>query len=330
MTAKSVVRQRSSILVLGGTRFVGRAVVSEALGAGCEVTLFNRGLTNPELFPTVEKIRGDRQGDLSALGGRHWDAVIDVAAYEPSVASRAVEALRSSVDRYVFVSTLSVYADHSTTEAQLEGAPVLEIGSGDDAGTLYGAKKALCEREVIGALGERATVARAGLIVGPHDPTDRFACWPRRMAAGGRVLAPGGPGDRLQFIDVRDLARWLVAAAKSTAGFPGIFNVTGRTVTFGDFLNCCAVPGAGAELVWIPSERLLQAGLDPWMGVSLWIGASGWEAANAVDVSRALAAGLCYRPLEETIEGAVAFPGGAGSPPLPEELEAELLSRFGA
>jgi 2'-hydroxyisoflavone reductase len=322
--------ERSAILVLGGTRFVGRAVVEEALRAGCEVTLFNRGLTNPELFPTVEKIRGDRQADLSALNARHWDAVVDVAAYEPSVARRAVETLRESVDRYVFVSTLSVYADHATTGTQLEGAPVLEMGSGDDAGTLYGAKKALCEREVIRSFGDRATVARAGLIVGPHDPTDRFACWPRRMAAGGRVLAPGGLGDPLQFIDVRDLAGWLVAAAKSKFGFSGIFNVTGRPVTFGDFLNCCAVPGADAELVWIPSERLLQAGLDPWMGVSLWIGAPGWEAANAVDVSRALATGLSYRRLQETIEGAVAFPGGAGSPPLPVELEVELLSQFGS
>jgi 2'-hydroxyisoflavone reductase len=144
------------------------------------------------------------------------------------------------------------------------------------------------------------------------------------------VLAPGGLGDPLQFIDVRDLAGWLVAAAKSKFGFSGIFNVTGRPVTFGDFLNCCAVPGADAELVWIPSERLLQAGLDPWMGVSLWIGAPGWEAANAVDVSRALATGLSYRRLQETIEGAVAFPGGAGSPPLPVELEVELLSQFGS
>ncbi len=311
------------ILVLGGTRFVGRAVVVEALRAGCRVTLFNRGVTNPDLFPKVEKLRGDRSTDLSALRGRDWDAVIDVAAYEPSVVDRSVEVLRDSVDRYVFVSTLSVYADHATTESQLEGARVLDLDAGDDAGTLYGARKALCEGVLLDGLAERATVARAGLIVGPYDPTDRFACWPRRMAKGGRVLAPGDPGDPLQFIDVRDLARWLVAAA--TAGFSGIFNVTGRPVAFVDFLNDCAVPGVDAELVWVPSARLLEAGLDPWMGIQLWIGASGWEAANTVDVSRALGSGLRYRPIAETIEGALAFPGAAGSLPVPEEIERELL-----
>ena len=327
----------TKVLVLGGTRFLGRAVVDEALQAGCQVTLFNRGVTNPDLFPAVEKLRGDRTADLSALRGRRWNAVIDVAAYEPSVAARSVEALRNAADRYVFVSTLSVYADHSTTEAQLEDAPVLELAGPDDPGSIYGAKKALCEAEVLGSFGDRATVARPGLIVGPHDPTDRFACWPRRMAEGGRVLAPGKPDDPLQFIDVRDLAGWLVAAAASgsasapaepTAGFSGIFNVTGLPIRFVDFLSRCAAPGVDAELVWIASDRLLGAGLDPWMGVPLWITGSGWEAANAVDVSRAVAAGLRHRPISQTIEGALAFPGGSGSLPLAPDLEEDLLRRL--
>jgi 2'-hydroxyisoflavone reductase len=318
----------TKVLVLGGTRFLGRAVVDEALQAGCQVTLFNRGITKPDLFPTVEKLRGDRTSDLSALSGRRWNAVIDVAAYEPSVAARSVEVLRHAVDRYVFVSTLSVYADHSTTDAQLEDSPVLDLTGQDDAGSIYGAKKALCEAEVVGSFGDRATVARAGLIVGPHDPTDRFVCWPRRMAEGGRVLAPGDPEDPLQFVDVRDLARWLVAAA--TTEFSGIFNVTGLPIRFVDFLAGCAAPGVDAELVWIASDRLLGAGLDPWMGVPLWIAGSGWEAANAVDVSRAVAVGLRNRPITETIEGALTFPGGSGALPLAPRLEADLLGRLAA
>lgn len=321
------------VLVLGGTRFLGRAVVDEALSAGCQVTLFNRGVTNPDLFPAVEKLRGDRAADLSALSGRRWNAVIDVAAYEPSVAARSVAArsvgvLASAVDRYVFVSTLSVYADHATTDAQLEGAPVLRLETGDDPGTIYGAKKALCEAEVIAAFGDRATVARAGLIVGPHDPTHRFDYWPRRMREGGRVLSPGDPDDPLQFIDVRDLARWLVDAA--AADFSGIHNVTGLPIRFVDLLGSCVVPGVDVELVWVASERLIEAGLDPWMGVPLWIGASGWEAANAVDVSRAAGTGLRVRPLAETIEGALAFPGASGSLLLAAQLEKDLLRRFAA
>ena len=318
-------RDAGTVLVLGGTRFLGRAVVDEALSAGCEVTLFNRGITNPDLFPEIEKLRGDRSADLSALRGRRWDAVIDVAGYEPSVVTRSTEALRDAVDRYVFVSTVSVYADHATSEAQLEGAPLLDIADALDPGTLYGARKALCEAEVTSAFGGRATIARPGLIVGPHDPTNRFACWPRRMRVGGSVLAPGNPDDPLQFIDVRDLAQWLVSAA--TIGHPGIFNVTGKPIPFVDFLGSCAVPGVDAELVWVASDRLAEAGLDPWMGVPLWIGASGWEAANAVDISRAVGSGLRFRPVGETIVGALAFPGAEESMPLPAELESDLLRR---
>ena len=324
-------RGARTLLVLGGTRFLGRAVVDEALSAGCEVTLFNRGVTNPDLFPNIEKLRGDRSADVSALRGRRWDAVIDVAAYEPSVVTRSAEVLRDSVDTYVFVSTLSVYADHATTEAQLEGAPLLQFDEAedeaDDPGSLYGARKALCEAEVLSAFAGRATIARPGLIVGPYDPTNRFACWPRRMRVGGSVLAPGDPDCPLQFIDVRDLAEWLVSAA--IGGHPGIFNLTGRQVAFVDFLRSCAVPGVDAELVWVPSDRLVEAGLDPWMGVPLWIAGSGWEAANAVDISCALDSGLRFRPIEETIEGALAFPGAEESMPLPAELEDDLLHENG-
>jgi 2'-hydroxyisoflavone reductase len=314
------------ILILGGTRFLGRAVAEIALKAGHEVTLFNRGMTNPDLFPSAEKLRGDRTSDLSELSGGHWDSVIDVAAYEPSVVTRSIEALRAAVDKYVFVSTLSVYADHGTTDAQREDAPLLNLGASDDPGVLYGARKAACEAEVLKAFSRRATVARAGLIVGPHDPTNRFVCWPRRIAKGGRILAPGDPKDPLQFIDVRDLARWLVLSA--TTEISGVFNVTGRPIEFAAFLDHCSMSGVGAEITWVPSEYLLEAGLDPWMGVPLWIGAKGWEAANAVDVSRAISSGIQYRPIAQTIEGAMEFPSEDDSMPLESSLEHDLLDRF--
>lgn len=314
------------VLVLGGTAFVGRAVVAEARACGHGVSLFNRGITNPNLFPETEKLRGDRTSDLSALAHRTWDAVIDVAAYHPDVVRRSVAMLSQSVGRYVFVSTLSVYADHSTSDGQREGAPLLDVDAVTDPSELYGTRKAACERVVVEALGSRATVARAGLIVGPHDRTNRFVYWPRRMAAGGRVLAPGSPEDPLQFIDVRDLARWLLRAA--LADLPGTFNVTGQPIPFGRLLDACRVPGVAVEPVWIPSKQLLEAGLDPWMGVPLWIGARGWEAANAVDTARAVDAGLSHRPLVDTVEGALAYPGDDGHLPLSAEAEGELLKRF--
>ena len=180
------------ILVLGGTAFVGRAVVAEALTSGHRVTLFNRGITNPDLFPEAEKLRGDRASDLSALAHRTWDAVIDVAAYHEDVVRSSVEVLADQVSRYVFVSTLSVCADHSTTDGQREDARVLDVETVAHRSELYGAHKAACERVVLDALGPRATIARAGMIVGPHDPTNRFAYWPRRMRRG-RILAPATP-----------------------------------------------------------------------------------------------------------------------------------------
>src|SRR5919198_4475471 len=291
------------LLVLGGTRFVGRALVDAALARGHDVTLFNRGKTNPDLFPQVERIRGDRTQGHSALEGRTWDAVVDVAAYFPRVAELSVEALRHSVGRYVFVSSVSVYADQSAPQS--EDAPVEVLVDAEDASPeSYGARKAACERIVEQTFGERSTVVRPGLIVGPHDSTDRFSYWPKRVARGGRVLAPGDPGDPLQFIDVRDLAEFILRLVQD--GRQGTFNATGRIVAFGDFLEeCRRVVGRAADFVWIATEDLLAAGLDPWMGVPLWIAAPGWEAANRVPIERALAVGLTFRPLEETIRAAL-------------------------
>ena len=312
------------ILVLGGTQFVGRAVVEAALARGHEITLFNRGQTNPDLFPDVEKLRGDRSHDLSALADREWDAAIDVAAYVPRLVELAVQQLESQVERYVFVSSVSVYADQSVP--QFEDSRLEVLADPEDVSPeSYGARKAACEAVVRSALGERATIVRPGLIVGPHDATDRFSYWPKRIAEGGRVLAPGSPDDPVQFIDVRDLGEFIVHLAET--GLGGVFNATGSTMPLSVLLDACrSVTGSDAELLWVPTAELLAAGLAPWMGVPMWIAAPGWDAANRVPIDRALEAGLEFRPLEETI--GVAWRDLTEVrlvTALPREREAELL-----
>lgn len=314
------------ILVLGGTKFLGRAVVESALANSHEVTLYNRGRTNPELFPEVEKIRGDRNSDLSLLKGRQWDAVIDVAAQEPHIVERSAETLAQSVDHYVFVSTVSVYASHATVAAQLEDAPVLQMGGSTDAGEIYGANKAAGENAISVHLGDRATIARPGLIVGRHDPTDRFGYWPRRMAIGGLVLAPGSPQDHVQFIDVRDLGDWLVRAAVDEIS--GVFNLVGLPIGFAQLIDACRVPGVASEVVWVDSATLIRWGIEQWMGIPLWIAEPGWEAANDVDGTRAAANGLELRPLAETVADAREYGQRAGDRTLTLEQEANLLARF--
>jgi 2'-hydroxyisoflavone reductase len=317
------------LLVLGGTRFLGRALVEDALARGHEVTLFNRGRTNPELFPEAERVRGDRTEDLSALDGREWDAVLDVATFLPRVVVRSVEALRGRVGRYVYVSSVSVYADQSTPP--VEGASVLQLEDPDDERIeSYGALKAACERIVNDAFGEAATIVRPGLIVGPHDPTDRFTYWPARVAEGGDVLAPGSPDDPVQFVDVRDLASWILDLTGRGVG--GVFNATGEWMSFERLLDeCRAVSGSDARFTWVPSDRLLEAGVEEWMGVPLWIASPGWGAANRVVVTRAIEHGLRFRPLAETIRDTLAWNAEREWPPaegvgLTSEREQELLA----
>src|ERR1700754_148834 len=239
------------LLVLGGTRFVGRAVVDQALAAGAEVTLFNRGQTAPGLYPDLETVHGDRTADLSALAGRRFDAVVDCAGYDPAVVALSTDALRDTVDRYVFVSSVSVYTDQSVPP--VEGAAVLA----DDS---YGGRKAACERVVLDRYGDRALIARSGLIVGPHDPTERFSYWPQRFRRPGPILAPGDPADPMQFIDVRDLAGFLLSDAS------GVFNVVGDSLPMAELLALCdKLLGSGQELVGVSTDSLLTAGVEPFM-----------------------------------------------------------------
>ena len=320
------------LLVVGGTRFLGRAIVDAALARGHEVSLFNRGKTNPTLYPGLATVHGDRVRDAGLLRGCRFDVAIDVAGTHPTEVRPLVEVLRDTAQHYVFVSTISVYADHSVP--QVEGQPVLAVRDGQSPGEAYGAAKAASEELVKSVFDTRALVVRPGLIVGPHDPTDRFAYWPRRIARGGRVLAPGGPDHPCQFIDVRDLGSWIVDGAE--ARLSGTFNASGPTTTLGQLLARCqaVVTASAAELVWVDDAALLAAGVQRWMGIPLWITEPGWEAHARASIDEALSAGLRFRPVEDTIADTLAWDLARGGPPLgaeglTAETEAELLARCG-
>lgn len=306
------------LLILGGTSFLGRALAEAALERGHETTLFTRGQTNPELFPEAERLIGDRAGDLSALGGRTWDAVLDTSGHEPRVVAASAGLLAGAAGLYAFVSSISVYASFARP-GQDETAPTLPPG--DD----YGARKAACERDVEEAFPGRALVVRPGLIVGPHDPTDRFTYWPRRIAEGGEALAPGKPERPVQFIDVRDLAEWMLGLVE--AGATGTFNATSPpgAPTMGGVLEACGE----ADVVWVDDRFLLDAGVEQWSDLPLWISATDpdWAGFMLVDVSRARAAGLTFRPLAETVRDVPEWTGKAG---LTRERERELLAAWRA
>ena len=308
------------ILVLGGTKFLGRTVTEAALARGHELTLFNRGKTNAELFPEVEQLHGDRKSDLGVLDGRSWDAVIDTSGYVPADVRASAEQLRDA-GRYVFVSSVSVYADfsagptESTPTAELGDLPVDELAPDYSN---YGPLKALAEAEVERVFGERALIVRPGLIVGPHDPTGRFTYWARRLARGGEVLAPGEPDRRAQVVDVRDLAEWIVSGVEQ--GLSGTYNATNEGVPWGELLD-------GADVTWVSDEFLQEHGVGPWMELPLWLPDPEWAGMHETDVSRAVAAGLRFRPLAETVAGAAdaSAEDGVGLTP---EREAELLAAW--
>jgi 2'-hydroxyisoflavone reductase len=306
------------LLVLGGTKFLGRAVVEAALAGGHDVTLFNRGVTNPELFPEVEKLRGDLATD-SVAGS--YDAAIDL---DPTKLPGHVH--RLDVGHYTFVSSISVYADLS--QPLDESSPVFEPADAevfDEA--LYGALKVASERKVQELYAEQSAIVRPGLIVGPNDPTDRFTYWPRRLAEGGDVLAPGDPAAPVQLIDVRDLGAWLVRVAEDRLG--GVYNATGpaEQTTLGELLErVAAAVGGDARLRWVDEQRVLDAGVQPWSELPLW--APGVAGFLRTDISRALAAGLAFRPIEATARDTLAWSRDAGeqSPTLSREREAEILA----
>jgi 2'-hydroxyisoflavone reductase len=322
------------LLLLGGTKFLGRAAVEEALRRGHEVTLFTRGRTNPELFPEAEHLHGDRDGDLSALEARTWDAVIDPSGFVPRVVRASAELLADAVGHYVFVSSISVYRSFSQAGFD-EDAPLIELEDPtvEEVMEYYGGLKALCEDVVAEVYPGRSANIRAGLLVGPHDPTDRFTYWPLRVARGGEVLAPAPPDRPVQFVDARDLGAWLVMLAENRT--PGAFNATAPPLPLAELLDSCKrVSGSDASFRWVDEAFLLDRQVGQWMELPLWLAQSDpeWAHMQEADVSRAIAAGLSFRPLDETVRDTLAWaqareePGTADGVGLAGEREAELLA----
>ena len=291
-----------NLLVLGGTIFLGRHVVAAALARGHHVTLLNRGRHGSALFPEVEQLVGDRDGDLGALQGRAFDATIDCSGYTPEQVTRSATVLGDGAGHTVFVSSISAYAGFAPGVAYDEDAPLAQGSEG------YGALKARSEEALLKACPERAAIVRPGLIVGPHDPTGRFTYWPRRVARGGEVLAPGRPGRQVQFIDARDLAQWLVVLAESRVC--GAFNATGPRLSMLDLLELCEeVLAADARFTWVSDTALLAAGAEPWTELPLWLPESdpAFGGMLDADLTRAHAQGLRHRNLMETVVDTLAW-----------------------
>ncbi len=287
------------LLILGGTHFLGRHIAATALAADHRVTLFNRGRSAPQLFPEAEHLRGDRNGDLSALAEGRWDAVIDTSGRQPEQVRASADLLRDSVDHYVFISTISVYADNARA-GQDESASLKEPITPAGAHP-YGHDKVACELAVDRAFPNRSLILRPGVIGGPWDPTHRLTYWVMRIAEGGAVLVPGSAQRQIQVIDVRDLAHWAIQSASQRK--TGIYNATGPATPLtmgGLFDECCRVSGSGAKPIWVPDEFLLTADVAPWRHLPLWLPAShqGFLSMNS---SRAFAAGLQLRPMAKTL-----------------------------
>ena len=302
------------LLLLGGTVFLGRHIAEAALARGHELTLFHRGQHNPDLFPGVEKLHGDRDGDLASLQGRQWDAVIDTSGFVPRIVRASAEALAHAVKHYTFISSISAYAnfdqhgiDESYPVATLADKSVEQVGN-----ETYGALKALCEQTVAEVFPGRALLIRPGLIVGPNDPSDRFTYWPHRVAQGGEMLVPGSPEDPMQFIDVRDLAQWIVSMLE--ADKMGVYNATGpdyALTTQQVLVACKTVTGSDTRFTWVDEtflgDTLEEVNFQPWVPKS-------YAGMRDVNCSKAFADGLRFRPLTETVRDTLSWKAATATP----------------
>lgn len=313
------------ILVLGGTSFVGRAIVADALASGHQVTLFSRGKTGTDLFPELERRVGDRDsGDYASLADGRWDAVVDVSGYVPRHVAQAADALVDRVQRYLFISTGSVYDRNQAGDGMTEDTARLppERSTEEIDGDTYGPLKVACEDDVRARYGDAATIVRPGIVAGPHDPTDRFTYWVRRAARGGRVAVPGRLEQPVQVVDSRDLGRLVVALLE--ADVPGVFNAVGPAdaVSLEQLIRTCA-DAAGTDVELVAAEAVL--------GFPLVLPDQSWDVMFRRSAARAHSAGMPKTPLATTAADVLAWDIERGTPTLSvgvtPEQEAELLSR---
>ncbi len=323
------------ILMLGGTMFLGRATTDAALAAGHSLVHVNRGRAPDARVETIVGDRRDPQILKRAAKAGPWDAVIDNCGYLPQAVRPSAEALRDS-GKYLFVSSISVYTDDlgcdETSPVQPRPDPLPETMAIEQ----YGALKAACEAEVQDVFGERALIVRPGLIVGPNDPTDRFTWWPHRASLGGRIAAPGRPGRKVQFIDVRDLAQWMTGflARRET----GTFNATGLPVAMGELLETCrAAAGVESRLEWIDEPFLAAHDVSGWTDMPVWLPESdaGEDHFMNTPVARAVATGMRFTPLLQTVRDTLAWlrtrdAAHAWKAGLTEERERALLAAWDA
>jgi 2'-hydroxyisoflavone reductase len=322
-----------NILILGGTVFLGRHIVEAALERGHTLTLFNRGRRNVDLFPQIEKLRGDRDGDQSALIGRTFDCVIDCCGYKPEQMLRMADALGAHVPHYIFISSISAYGKRPPHERYDEKAS-LAIGNEG-----YGEEKARSEEAIAAAYPDRVAIIRPGLIVGPHDPTGRFVYWPLRYAKGGNVLAPGRADKPVQWIDVRDLAEWIVHVAdnKTIGAFNAITQVD--THSMGSLLDACSrVAKVELKTHWLDDATLERENVSPWIELPLWIPEEDPESGGLMlaRADRAVAAGLKFRCVETTVHDTLNWartfesddPLLGTSKTLSPARESELLAKY--
>ncbi|MFF3115774.1 NAD-dependent epimerase/dehydratase family protein [Kitasatospora sp. NPDC057904] len=312
------------ILLLGGTSFIGRTIADEALRSGADVTLFNRGRTNPGLFPAATRLTGDRDtGDYSALRHGGWDAVVDLSGFFPRQVTGAMDVLGDTVGRYLFISSHAVYeraglapgSDESTPRR----APLREAEQLDEE--TYGRLKVACEDEVVARYGERATIVRPGKVAGPHDDQRGLTYWARRAARGGRIALPGRPEQPVQLVDSRDLARFVLRLVQDER--PGAFHAVGpaEPVTLGGVIaTCAAVAGTEVEVVPVPPETAPPPFFPLVREEGLWPG-------QQRDASRARAAGLPTTPLAVTAANVLTWDRDRGAPPLGHGFTAEDEAR---
>jgi 2'-hydroxyisoflavone reductase len=316
------------ILILGGTAFLGPQIVEAAQARGHVLTLFNRGKTNPGLFPDIEKLHGDRDGDLKSLEGRKWDAVVDTSGFVPRLVTMSASLLAPNVNQYVFISTISVFAEE-LKPGSAEDGPLATTPdeSSEDVKKYYGALKALSEKAADKAMSDRAWIIRPGLIVGPGDKTDRFTYWPVRVAKGGEVLAPGDGGDPVQYVDVRNLAAWIVLGVERN--LTGTYNATGpaKKLTMKAMLDGIKKgTGGDAKFTWISSEFLESKKVAPWSDLPVWVPSrNGEEGFTQINCAKAIAAGLTFGPVAGTAKDTLAW-----FRTLPEDRRGKLLAGISA